>query len=125
MTPEGMAMPTAEAHVPTSNPGRYLIQLCRHAQQVDRMRHRPPAHGDGTQPRPQVQQVDWSETQGTVSFGWGRCTMQAAPGTLILRAEAIDTEHLRQVQQIVTADIERFGRREHVQVIWQEPVPAD
>ena len=118
-------MPTAEAHVPTGNPGRYLIQLCRHAQQVNRMRHRPLAHSGSTQPRPQVQQVDWSETQGTVSFGWGKCTMQAAPGTLILRAEATDTERLHQVQEIIAADIERFGRREHVQVIWQEPAPAD
>jgi len=69
--------------------------------------------------------IDWSETQGTVGFGRGKCTMRAAPSTLIPRAEAIDTEHLRQVQQIVTADIERFCKREHVQVIWQEPVPAD
>ncbi len=125
MPPEGIAMPTAEARVATDNPGRYLIQLCTHAQQVNRMRHRPAGHGDGTRPRPQVQHVDWSETEGSVSFGWGKCTMQAAPGMLTLRAEAIDTEHLGQVQQIVTADIERFGRREHLRVIWQEPAPAD
>jgi hypothetical protein len=124
ITPEGIAMPAAEAHVPTDNPGRYLIQLCRHAQQVTRMRHRPPAHGGGTWPRPQVHQADWSETEGSVSFGWGTCTLRAAPGMLTLRAEAIDTDHLRRVQQIVTADLERFGRREHVQVIWHEQVPA-
>jgi hypothetical protein len=115
-------MPIAEAHVPAANPGRYLIQLCRHAQQAHRLRHQPPAHGgDGAHPRPQVQQVEWSETQGTIGFGQGRCTIQAAPGTLILRAEAADEEHLQQIQQILAADIERFGQRDHVTVSWQRP----
>jgi len=35
-------MLTAEAHVQTEHPDRYLVQLCRHAQQVHRLRHRPP-----------------------------------------------------------------------------------
>src|SRR5262249_51256640 len=116
-------MPTAEAHVPTGNPGRYLIQLCRHAQQVHRMRHRPPAHGGGTQPRPKVQQVDWSETRGAVSFGWGKCTMRAAPGMLILHAEATDTERLRQAQEITAADIERLARRQNVKLHCQDAAP--
>ena len=115
-------MPTAEAHIPTGNPGRYLSQLCRHAQQAHRLPHRPRSHdGGGAHPRPQVQQLDWSETQATISFGQGRCTVQAAPGTLILRAEAADEEHLQQIQQIVAADIERFGQRDHLTVSWQRP----
>lgn len=117
-------MPAAEAHVLTGNPGRYLVQFCRHARQANRMRHRPPGHSGSRQPRPQVQQVNWSETAGSVSFGGGKCTLQAARGMLTVRAEATDAERLGQVQQIITADIERFGRREHVQVIWQEPAPA-
>lgn len=32
--------------------------------------------------------VESSEDHGIVSFGWGQCTMQAASGILILRAEA-------------------------------------
>ena len=34
-------MLAAEAQVKTDDPGRYLTQLCRHAQQVHRLRHRP------------------------------------------------------------------------------------
>jgi hypothetical protein len=91
-------VPTAEAHIPTGNPSRYLSQLCRHAQPAHRLPHRSHAQGgDDAHPRPQVQQVEWSETQGTISFGQGRCTLQAAPGTLILCADAADEEHLQQI----------------------------
>jgi len=73
-------MPTAEAHVRTGQPGRYLAQLCKHARQVHRMRHRPPAHnGSDGQPPPRVQHVAWTDTDGVVSFGWGQCTLQATP----------------------------------------------
>ena len=49
-------MPTAEAHVQTEHPSRYLAQLCKHARQVHRLRHRPPTHDGGDpQPPPKVQ----------------------------------------------------------------------
>ena len=117
-------MPTAEAHVQTEQPGRYLAQLCKHARQVHRLRHRPPAHngGDG-QPPPRVQHAEWTETDGIISFGWGQCTLRATPHTLTLRAEAASEENLRRVQDIVASDIERFGKREHLQVTWQRPQP--
>jgi hypothetical protein len=54
-----------------------------------------------------------------ISFGWGRCTMQATPGTLTLRAEAEDRGSLQRVQDIVTRDIERFGKRRQLTVTWQ------
>jgi len=112
-------MLAAEAQVKTDDPGRYLTQLCRHAQQVHRLRHRPRNHGGDGQPPPKVQHVECSETSGMISFGWGQCTMQATPGTLTLRAEATSEEDLRRVQDIVAADIERFGKRQHLQVTWQ------
>jgi hypothetical protein len=113
-------MLAAEAHVQTQHPSRYLAQLCRHAQQVHRLRHGPRAHdgGDGQQTL-KVQHVEWSETRGMISFGWGQCTMQAAPGTLTLHAEAVAEENLQRVQDIVARDIERFGRRDHLKVSWQ------
>ena len=45
----------AEAQVKTEDPRRYLTQLCRHAQQVHRLRHRPRSHGGDGQPPPKVQ----------------------------------------------------------------------
>lgn len=115
-------MLTTEAHVQTNDPSRYLVQLCRHAKQAHRIRHRPRSHGGGdAQPLPKVLHVEWSQTRGTVDFGWAKCTMQASPGTLILRTEAADEDNLRRVQEIVAADIERFGTRDHLTVNWQRP----
>ena len=111
-------MLAAEAQVKTEDPSRYLVQLCRHAQQVHRMRHRPRNHGGNGQP-PKVEHVEWSETSGMINFGWGQCTMQATPGTLTLRAEAGDRVSLQRVQDIIARDIERFGKRNHLTVSWQ------
>jgi hypothetical protein len=112
-------MLAAESQVKTEDPGRYLTQLCRHAQQVHRLRHRPRNHGGDGQPPPKVQHVECSETSGTIRFGWGQCTMQASPGTLSLRAEAADEESLQRVQDIIARDIERFGKRNQLTVSWQ------
>ena len=112
-------MLAAESQVKTEDPGRYLTQLCRHAQQVHRLRHRPRNHGGDGQPPPKVQHVECSETSGTISFGWGQCTMQASSGTLTLRAEAADEERLQRVQDIIARDIERFGKRNQLTVSWQ------
>jgi hypothetical protein len=121
---ERTAMPTAEAHVQTDQPSRYLVQLCKHARQVHRLRHRPPAHnGSEGQPPPRVQHVEWTDTDGVVSFGWGQCTLLATPNMLTLRAEAASEETLRRVQEIVASDIERFGKRERLQVTWQRSHP--
>jgi hypothetical protein len=112
-------MLAAEAQVKTEDPARYLSQLCRHAQQVHRLRHRPRGHGGDGQPPPKVQHVECSETSGTISFGWGQCTMRATPGILTLRAEAADEESLQRVQEIIARDIERFGKRNQLTVSWQ------
>lgn len=118
-------MLAAEAQVQTDDPGRYLTQLCRHAQQVHRMRHRPRGHGGEGQPPPKVQHAECSQTSGMISFGWGQCTMQATPGTLTLRVEAADEESLERVQGIIARDIERFGKRRQLTVTWQRaPAPS-
>ena len=118
-------MLAAEARVQTEHPGRYLTQLCRHAQQVHHIRHRPLDHSGDGQPPPKVQRVECSETSGMISFGWGTCTMQATPGTLTLRAEAADEESLMRVQGIIARDIERFGKRNQLTVSWQRaPAPS-
>src|SRR5262249_60389586 len=74
------------------------------------------------QVRLEIQQVEWSDTHGTLDMGWGRCTMQAGPGMLTVRAEAASEESLQRVQDLIARDLERFGRREHLQVNWQ-PLP--
>lgn len=123
-------MPTAEAHVRTDRPSRYLIQLCRHASQMgQQLRHRPRSHDSGDAP-PEVRHVEWSDTHGIVTLNCGRWTMQATPGTLGLRAEAADTETLRRIQDLLAARLGKIGRRENLKVTWQPthapaPLPGD
>ncbi|MDQ2810712.1 MAG: DUF2218 domain-containing protein [Actinomycetota bacterium] len=113
-------MLAAEAHVQTADPGKYLIRLCSHASKMGRpLRHRPRAHGGGGGP-PTMQQVEWSSTHGTLRLSWGQCTMSVSPGTLTLRAEAADAEALVRIQELVAGRLERFGRPEHLEVIWQQ-----
>jgi hypothetical protein len=119
-------MPTAEAHVETDRPSRYLVQLCRHADQMGR-RHRPGAHatGDEHSSRELRVHVEWSDTHGIINLTpWGRCTMQATSRTLALRADATNEENLRRIQNLVTERLERFGRRDHLTVSWLPPTAA-
>lgn len=117
---KGRPMLTAEARVHSERPSRYIHQLCRHAQQIQRLRDRGRLlHARGfAQPPPEVKHVEWSEASGTVSFGWGHCVMEAGPTTLTLHAEATDEANLQWIQGIIARDIERFGKREHVKVDW-------
>ena len=110
-------MLSAEACVQTERPSRYLVQLCQHfSHKGGFLGHRRPAFLT-----PEHMNVEWTENHGMVSFGWGRCTMQADPDTLMLRAEADNEEDLRRVQDVVARHLGRFGRRDHLTVNWQRP----
>ena len=112
-------MLTAQAQVQTEKPGRYLAQFCRHASQMGgRLRHRPRSHGGGDA-RPELRNVEGSDTAGSVILNWGQCTMQVAPGMLTLRAEAADEESLTRIQNLVAERLERFGSRDHLKVAWR------
>lgn len=131
-------MPTAVAHVGTDRPERYLGQLCKHFGNKGRhLGHRPRAHHGGATPmpvpaglRPDQIRVDRSDTDGTLELPWGRCTLQARPGELVLRAEAEDEQHLRHLQDLLATHLDRFGRRDRLTVDWQrtddsEPRPGE
>jgi hypothetical protein len=113
-------MLTAETVIVTQHPDQYLARLGKHAAKMGSgMRHRPRAHGSD-QPPPQVRRAEWSATSGTVMLDCGGWTMQAAPGTLRLRAEAADQASLQQIQDMLTTRLEKFGRRENLTVSWQQ-----
>jgi hypothetical protein len=116
-------MPAAEARVRTENAGRYLIRLCRHAGQMrSRLGHRPRSHAGGGA-APEIRHAESSDTSGTLILNWGRCTLQAADGTLSLRAEASDQDSLIKITELIAGRLEKFGRREQLTVTW-EPAPA-
>jgi hypothetical protein len=99
----------AEARVETRRPSRYLVQLCKHVHHI-------------AQAQPETRaRVEWSDDRGVVSFVWGRCTLRADPGVLMLRAQASDEQHLQRVEHRVAELLERAGRRDHLSVTW---IPA-
>ena len=105
-------MLTAEASVETDRPGRYLTQTCQHLSNQGRhlgtgkgllSRHRPGGH-QGGHPRPvtaEQVQVEWTETEGTVTFPGGQCTMRASGDALLLRAEAADAGSLEFIENLI------------------------
>ncbi|MCF1595741.1 DUF2218 domain-containing protein [Streptomyces muensis] len=113
-------MPIAEARVETDRPSRYLVQLCKHLSNKGRhLGHRPPGHRPPGL-RPDQIHVEWSDTQGVLTLPWGRCTLHAERDALVLRAEGDDEQGLRRLQELMATHLERFGRREGLQVNWQD-----
>jgi len=114
-------MLTAEARVETERANRYLDQLCRHAQQMGQRPHyRPRAHGGrDTHRPPEVHDVEWSETRGTVRLSLGQWALRATPEALVLRVEAANEVDLQRMQDLIAARLEKIGRRDHLSVSWQ------
>jgi SAM-dependent methyltransferase len=108
------ATATAEAVLRTDRPTRYLTQLFRHAAAMSGGHgHRAEAHADVRV------RAELSGTRGVLTFEpWGRCVAEATATTLLLRAEAGDEEGLRRIQEVVAADLVRFGHREGLKVTW-------
>jgi len=117
-------MPTAEAQVTTDRASRYLVQLCRHLGQMSRMRHQVPTRR-GSQAPPTIEQVDWSDTTGTIRFTQGTCTLQASEDALTVRVEADDEDTLRQLQQGIARRLDTIGRRGNLTVHWRQSITAD
>jgi hypothetical protein len=111
-------MPAAEADIPTERAASYLARLCGHAAKMGQASHRPHAHGRDGGP-PEVYHVERAGTEATVILNWGQWTVRALPGRLAVRAEAADEEDLRRIQDLLTARLEKFGRREHLTVTWR------
>lgn len=116
-------MLTAEAVVQTADPGRYLDRLRMHADKMGtHPGHRPRRHGSGMPP--EIRHAEWSRTSGIVTLNWGQWTVQATAGALRLRAEAADAQNLRRIQDMLTARLESFGRREHLTITWRAVATA-
>ena len=60
-------------------------------------------------------------TAGNLRLSWGTCTLHAEDNTLTVHAESTDEANLKRVPEIITADLERFGRRDHLTVNWIRP----
>jgi hypothetical protein len=120
-------MPILEGRVETERPSRYLVQFCKHAAAMGGGGHSPRTHLHGGAARRDVQvQAEWSDTHGTITFiPWGRCAIAAEESILTLCIEAGDEDGIRQIQDVITRDLDRFSRRDPLAVTWHRPEAPD
>lgn len=93
--------PTLLAEVETSRASAYLLQLCKH------FRHKRVAIFD--------------EGRGEIEFDGARCLLIAVGGTLLLRVEGAERPTVGRIADVLGSHLERFGRRDHLQVRWHPP----
>jgi hypothetical protein len=74
--------------------------------------------GHGTDGAPPTATATSAGAEGIIDFGWGRCTLRATDGALTLHAEAEDRRRLRQIEDGVSARLQRIGRRDQLAVTW-------
>ena len=113
-------MLSAEAHIDTDRPSRYLVQLCEHAAAMGRGGHGARMHPGASPAGREVDvQAEWTDTRGRLTFApWGECTLTADADALSLRIDARDETGLRNIRDILTKDVHRVGRRDNLTVIW-------
>lgn len=90
----------AEAHIETDKASKYLKWLCGHF---------------GIKAK-----AEYDDTHGTVQFEFGDCEMQAHTSTLIIRVSANAEEPFSRIKFVVADHLERFGRKDSIQVIWED-----
>ena len=109
-------MPIAHTHVSTDRPGRYLVQLCEHLNQISHhARHGSTTDSGGP---PQVRRAEWTDSHGDIEFPAGQCTLDAQDYTLTITLAADDADELRRMQELFATRLETIGRRDGLTVTW-------
>lgn len=91
-------MHRAQAAVQTPKAARYLKALCNHfSRKVT---------------------AEYSDTRGTVQFGFASCEMNAIDGTLIIDLQADDAAGFERAKYVVSDHLERFSTGEGLTVVW-------
>jgi hypothetical protein len=98
----------AEARVQTEQGPRYLAELCR---QLDEKARSNPDLGV---------RVAWTQTDGTIDFGWGRCALSVDASTLTLRLEAADDDGLRHVRELISRHLEKHAGDDELELTWRQ-----
>jgi hypothetical protein len=116
-------MPSIEARITTDRPNRYLSQLCQHATAMNSTsghRFRKHSHDQHAEDARLTVHAECSDDAGVLTFtpGEGRCTISATANLLTVRIDADEHEMLIRVRDVITRDLERFGRRAGLSVSW-------
>lgn len=90
----------AQATVETEKASRYLKALCNH---FDRK-----------------VEASYSETQGSVAFGFANCQMNASDGALTINIEAESDENFERVKYVISDHLIRFAPNEELSINWED-----
>jgi hypothetical protein len=108
-----------EARITTDRAARYLTQLCRHAAAMGSRPRRLGLHARGTDQRRLSVQAEWDDRHAVLTFDPPvRATLDAGPTALTVRIDADDDRTAVLVRDILTRDLQRFGRRDRLTVDW-------
>jgi hypothetical protein len=114
-------MLTAEGAIETPRAARYLAQFGKHAGAMARSSgHGMPMHGGNPLARGEVNlHVEHGADEVVVTFDpWGSATLRAQDDRLTVRVAATDQQNLHRIQEILSRNFERFGRRDHLTLTW-------
>ena len=121
-------MPAAQATIATGHGAAYLTRLAAHASKMSaatrRIPHRPCAHASGGGP-PQVEHIEHTPDQATITLDCGQWTLRAQPGQLTIHAEAPDQASLQRIQDLLTNRLRTLAHREQLAITWQPTPMAD
>lgn len=92
-------MPAMNARVTSTNPGRLINRLGKH------FRHKI--------------EVEWTETDGVLTFSIGVCRLRAMDNELQLACQSNTDNELKELGQVVASHLIRFSGDEVVEVHWQ------
>jgi catechol 2,3-dioxygenase len=91
----------SRAVVATAKPTPYLLQLAKH------FRHKLA--------------VTFDEQRAVIPFAFGHAELAAGEEALTITAHAQTPADLGRVEQVIGSHLERFGRRDGLEVAWQRP----
>ena len=63
--------------------------------------------------------ASFDEDSGYIQFDFGRCDLHALAGRLELSVSAAGEAAHQRLERVIALHLERFGRREELQVDWQ------
>lgn len=87
--------------VQTPLAGRYLKQLCKHfSLEIP---------------------VEYSENQAQAQFPFGQCWMQVEHEVLTFHCRAENSDHLAQLQTVITAYLDMFTKNNPQTITWRDP----
>lgn len=105
--------------VATERASRYLLHMCRHLQQMSRMRHHIPVRHHGAVR--DVLAVEYAADRAVVRLRGGSVRLEATAEALQLVIDAEDAKTLQRLQNGLAHRIQTIGRRDQLALTWSIP----